>query len=242
MRRLFTILLLTVLLALGVTVASAQPPIDGTFKTQDGDFLEGRYSVSWPGANDYRDIGNRIHLESFDGSLGTEWRIYCPMIAAVIPTYNNPLPFPDSYVAGFQIIYAGGFVWLDGGPVGPTSPPWSGGDADYSGSINTYIESRGIQVLYGTLTGLNSNHAVTASVNGYSADCITWAIGNTAWLGATSTHGPKPADYPAFLDAACAGTLASGHWGTATDLTLTVNGCQVATEETTWGSVKAKYK
>lgn len=237
MRNAFTVLLLATMLVVGTSIAYAQPPVDGVYKTQDLDFLEGRYSVAWPAGNGYEDIGNVIHQESWNGAaLGTEWRIYCPLIANVLLLYNVPTGPAGTYIAGYQITYTGGTVWLDG------AGPWGGGDPAYTGMITLYSETRSIQVVSDVLTALNSNHNLEAQVMGYAADCMQFAIGNTAWIGDTPQHGPKPADYPAFLDSGCDPTGTAGHWGTSTDLTLTIQGCLVGTEETTWGAVKARYQ
>jgi hypothetical protein len=238
MRNAFTVLLLATMLVVGTATAFAQsnPPLNGTYKTEDLDFLEGRYSVSWPAGNGYEDLGNLIQQESWNGvALGTEWRIYCPFIANVIQLYNVPTG-PGTYIAGYQITYTGGTVWLDG------AGPWGGGDPSYTGMITLYSEIRSIQVVSGTLTALNSNHNLEALVVNYPMDCMQFAIGNTAWIGDTPQHGAKPADYPAFLDDACDPNGTAGHWGTSTDLTLIVEGCLVGTEEATWGAVKARYR
>ena len=236
MRNAFTVLMLSAMLALSVSTAIAQGPQDGIYKTQDGDFLEGRYTVSWPGANSFEDAGNLINVESWDGAaLATEWRIYCPFIATVNTLFYNDLG-GGTVIAKYQIEYTGGSVWLSG------AGPWGGGDAFYTGSVTTYMEIRDVQIIAGTLTGLNSNHNVAASIDGYQPDCVTFAIGNSAWLGTEATHGPKPATFPAYLDSNCDPVGTNGHWGTATDLTLTVSGCSVGTEDTTWGSVKSMYR
>jgi len=237
MRNAFTVLLLSAIIAMCVPVAHAGPPVDGIYKTQDLDFLEGRYSIAWPGGNSYGDVGNVLHCESWDGaSLGTEWRVFCPTIVDTVELYNVPLG-GGSYIAGYQITYAsGGTIWLDGGG------PWGGGDASYTGTIDTYMELRNVQVVAGTLTGLDSNHNLSAHIIGYPADCVTFAIGNSAWIGDTPQHGAKPADYPAYLDSGCGATGTAGHWGTVTDLTLTVEGCEVSTEPSSWGAIKSRYK
>jgi hypothetical protein len=182
-------------------------------------------------------VGNALHAESWDGAtLGTQWKIFCPTIVDTTRFLYLPLG-GGSYIAKYLITYAGGgTVWLDGGG------PWAGGDASYTGTIDTYIEARDVQVVAGTLTGLDSNHNLAAHINGYPSSCVAFAIGNSAWIGDTPQSGAKPADYPAFLDASCNPTGTAGHWGTATDLTIVVQGCELSTEETTWGAVKARYK
>lgn len=235
MRNAFTVLMLATMLAVGVSSALAQPPVDGVYKTQDLDFIEGHYSVSWPAGNSFEDNGNLMHMESWDGAaLGTEWRIFCPFIANVTTLYYNDLG-GGTIIAGYLIEYVGGNVWLSG------SGPWGGGDPAYTGSVTQYRETRNVQIIAGTLTGIDSDHSVNADIDGYQ-ECVTFGIGNSEWFGTTTTHGPKPADFPAFLDANCGATGTAGHWGSATDLTLTVFSCTVSTQDESWGAVKALYR
>lgn len=238
MRNVITVFLLSAMLAMGVSAAYAQPPVDGTYLSDPaGPFLEGRYSISWPGANGYRDPGNILNVESWNGSaLATQWRIYCPIIISSTELYKIPTGGPGTYIASYLITYVGGNVWLDG------AGPWGGGAPSYTGVIDTYIEVRQVQVVSDVLTGADSNHNLSAHILGYPADCVAFAIGNSAWIGDTPQHGAKPAGYPDYLDATCAPAGTSGHWGTATDLTLIVQGCEVGTEATTWGAVKAIYR
>lgn len=240
MRNAFTVLVLSVMLVLGVSAAYAQAPLDGTYKTQDNDFLEGRYSIAWPGGNTYQDANNLLHAESWDsnnGALGSQWKIVCPYIVSVQMLYHvvpNPAD-PTSYVEGWLVTYAGGTVWLDG------SGPWGGGDPSYTGNITSCVSTRGLTVTSGNVVALDMNQSMSADIVGYASDCVTFGIGNTAWLGDTAQQGPKPADFPAFLDSNCDPNGTAGHWGTATDLTITVQGCEVGTEETSWGAVKSLY-
>jgi hypothetical protein len=90
------------------------------------------------------------------------------------------------------------------------------------------------------MVGSVSDHGVSAHLQGYTATCVTWAIGNGVWLG--NSPAPKPADYPDFHDANCGVTGGSGHWGDIRDLTISVQGCAVATQPSTWGGVKALYR
>ena len=55
---------------------------------------------------------------------------------------------------------------------------------------------------------------------------------------------PQGFFFPPFLDDSCqTGTLARGGWGSVTEIALRILGtCTVATEESTWGAVKALYQ
>ena len=237
------VLCLTATVALGVTVAQAQAPVDGTYKTSNGDFLEGRSATSWvTPVNDPPQVGNVLHGQSWDGAvLGTEWEVSCPVVA------NVTLLF-DAVIGGnghraYLIAYVGGTIWLDG------AGPWGGGDPSYNGVIDTYMETRTEQYADGNLVGANSNHNVSAHIVGYPADCVAFAIGNGVLIGDTDPNlipvtdtNVKPADYPDFLQANCAVGGADGHWGDLTDMTLTVQGCLVPVEETSWGAVKSIYR
>ena len=84
---------------------------------------------------------------------------------------------------------------------------------------------------------------------------MAWAIGNGVLRGGTPPGAPLPfnygvlqsvksAGYPDYPTPAC--TLASagvaGHWDDIRDLTLSIQGCAVATQPSTWGNVKAMYR
>jgi len=223
--------------AFGATIALAQAPVDGTYKTSLGDFLEGRSSNAWLAPNTPHVFGNGLHGQSWDGAtLGTEWEISCPTIANVVLLYD--LVIGGNGHRAYLITYVGGTVTLDG------SGPWGGGDPSYNGVIDTYTETRTEQYAGGVLVGHNSNHSVSAHIVGYPADCVAFGIGNGVLIGDTDPNvipgtdtNVLPADYPAFCLA-----VPDGHWGDVTDLTLSVQGCLVPVEETSWGAVKAIYE
>lgn len=233
MRITLTVLSLAMALVLGASLAQAQPPVNGTYKTLNGDFHEGRYSVSWTNGAELQS-GNVLDVESWDGSvLGTEWRIYCPIAVTETKLYDSVSGGNGQQI--WRIDYTGGTVWLSG------TGPWGGGDPSYTGAVSSYTEVRTIQYVGGAVVGENSNHNVSAQLVGYSANCVAFAIGNTAWYGDTN-GGPKPLNYPDFLDSNCGPNGTLGLWGSATDLTLTVQGCVTPVQESTWGSVKARYR
>jgi hypothetical protein len=245
MRKLVILTMLAALLAVGASVVQAQPPVSGTYKTQLGDFLEGRSSTAWPSAANARlTPGNTLHGQSFNGaSLGTEWEL-CGMMIVNVQLIAD-LVFGGNGQRIYLVTYGGGTVTLDG------SGPWGGGDPVYNGIVDSYNETRTIQWANDMVVGANSNHNVSAHILGYTSGCVAWGIGNGALIGDTDPasdpiiYDPtgKPVDYPAYIDAACVATApAGGRWGTFTDLTLTVQGCAVPVEEKTWGGVKKLYE
>lgn len=233
MRNAILISILTVVLAVGAVSVLAGPPANGTYKTSDGDFDEGREASSWAPGGGFTSIGGVLHAESWDGAaLGGDWTIYCPQVVGV-------LLLSDTVVGGnghriYLIDYAGGVIELDGGG------PWAGGDASYTGIIDTYTEIRSVQFIGGVKVASVSDHSVSAHLQGYPETCMTWGIGNGAWLGESPSL--KPPFYPTWLLPNCAGGASSGHWGTFSDMTISVTGCSVPAQEATWGSVKALYR
>ncbi len=243
MRKLFTLVAACALISVTAGLALAQPPVDGTYKTTNGDFLEGRSSTSWATMTGRLMPGNVLNIESFDGtSLGTQWRVYC--MQAINVTLIADLTFGTGTGSKiYQITYVGGVVELDG------SGPWGGGAPLYTGVVDSYTELRTIQYLMGNVTGANSNHSVSGHITGFPAGCIALAVGNGVLIGDTDPNmipgtdtNVKPADYPAFLDPTCAATGTYGRWGNVGDITLTVSGCLVPVEEKTWGGVKKLYE
>ena len=212
--------------------AFAGPPLNGTYRSVDGDFDEGRQATSWLGGG-FLSTGKVLHAQSWSGSaLGGDWQILCPQVVTV-------LLLVDAVSGGnghriYQIDYAGGFLVLDGGA------PWGNGDPSYTGTIDTCVEIRTVMFADDVKVGSISDHSVSAHFQGYTQSCVTWAIGNGAWLG--ETPAVTPADYPTYNDTACNPTASSGHFGDITDLTLSIAGCALSTQSATWGSVKAMYR
>jgi hypothetical protein len=233
MRNAILVSILTAVLVVGAASVYAGPPANGTYKSTNGDFDEGREASSWA-AGDFVGVGNVLHAESWDGAaFGVDWKILCPQVANVFVV----LDLVDGNGNGqriYQITYVGGMIELGG------TGPWAGGDAQYTGIIDTYAEFRTVQYQSNVVVGSVSNHSVSAHLQGYTASCMTWGIGNGAWLG--SSPNMKPADYPDYRDGACAAGPTTGHWGDFRDLTISVQGCAVSTEESTWGGVKAIYR
>ncbi|HEX5133737.1 MAG TPA: hypothetical protein VFX92_14780 [Candidatus Krumholzibacteria bacterium] len=229
MRNAILVSILTVVLAVAAVSVYAGPPLSGTYKSTSGDFDEGYEASSWSGGG-FLGTGNVLHAESWDGSsLGGDWRILCPQVVSV--TLIVDLVFGGNGQRIYLIQYASGTIELGGGG------PWGNGDPVYTGNIDTYYETRTVQYVGGVMNASVSDHSVSAHLLGYTASCITWGIGNGVWLG----DGALPANYPDYRDGACT-PGGSGHYGEIRDLTISVQGCAVATEEKTWGGVKSLYR
>ncbi|HET6350089.1 MAG TPA: hypothetical protein VFH88_13500 [Candidatus Krumholzibacteria bacterium] len=245
MRNAILVSILAGVLVVGAAAVYAGAPIAGTYKSTNGDFDEGTATSSWTG--DFLSPGNVLYGQSSAGGVFTnDWTIQCPMVVAVTPL-GPPLGPTGNF--SYLITYAGGYVTL-GGP----GNPWDGGDAVYTGAIDTYIEIRTIQTAGGLITGAVSNHNVSAHIQGYPSTCIAWAIGNGVLRGGTPPGAPlpflyptlqsvKPAGYPDYHFPGCTSSPNGvGHWDDIRDLTLSIQGCAVATQQSTWGNVKAMYR
>ncbi len=233
MRNAILISILTVVLVAGAATVYAGPPADGTYKSTDGDFDEGREASSWAPGGGFLSLGGLLHAESWDGAtLGVDWKVLCPQVVAV--TLLVDLVFGGNGQRIYQIDYTGGVVELGG------TGPWAGGDAVYTGIVDTYVEIRTVLYTGGVKQGSVSDHSVSAHIQGYPQSCITWGIGNGVWLGESPAI--KPAGYPDYRLPGCSPGANAGHWGDVRDLTVSVTGCGVATREATWGSVKALYQ
>ncbi len=231
MRNAILVSILTAVLVAGSVAVHAGPPVNGTYKSSLGHFDEGREASSWNGG--FLALGNVLHAQSWNGAaLGGHWKVLCPKVTNV--TLIVDLVFAGNGQRIYMIEYAGGMVQLDG------SGPWGGGDAMYTGMIDTYVEMRTMQFVSNNMVGSVSNHSVSAKLQGYTTSCMTWGIGNGVWRGNSPTA--KPAGYPDYRDANCNPGPTVGHWGDFRDLTLTVQGCAVSTEESTWGGVKSIYR
>jgi hypothetical protein len=234
MRNSKLVLIMLVILAATATAALAGAPFDGVYKSSDGDFNEGREASWWMsvfGLGSFLSTGNVLHAESWDGStLGTDWKILCPMVVKV--TLIADMTSGGWGQRIYQLDYAGGYLELSG------AGPWGNGDALYTNLIDTYYEFRTIQYEAGLKTGSVSDHLVTAHSNIYKK-CFTWGIGNGVWLGEGD---PPPIDYPEFRENRACRRDKFGHWGDIRDLTLTIQGCTVSTETSSWGAVKAMYR
>jgi len=234
-------ILVSVLTAALVTVSAtgfAGPPLSGDYKSTLGDFDEGTAASLWAGS--FLASGNVLFAQSVAGGVFTgDWLIHCPFVVSVIPTGGVLICGTGNL--DYMIVYAGGYVQL-GGP----GTPWDGGDASYTGLLDSFVEFRTIQYLSGVLKGSTSDYALSAHLQGYAQSCMTWAIGNGVLRGGTGFVAPlqsvKPAGYPDYHNVACVVSGTVGHWDDVRDLTLSITSCPVATQQSTWGAVKSIYR
>jgi hypothetical protein len=246
MRNAILVSILTVVLVVGAAAVYAGPPIAGTYKSTDDDFDEGTATTGWivPG---YFSAGNVIFARSHDGVAFTnDWQINCATVQ------NAVLLVPKFGANGqeiWQITYAPGSGVQLGGP----GNPWNGGDATYVGIIDYYTEIRTVQYISNAVVGAVSDHSLGAHIQGYPESCALWGIGNGVLRGGTPGGTPaftyptlqsvKSLGYPGFPAPGCFfSENGSGHWDDIRDLTLSITGCAVATQQSTWGNVKAMYR
>ena len=230
MRNAILISVLSAVLVAGAASVYAGPPLNGVYKSSDGDFDEGRESSGWVGGG-FLTEDNVLHALAWDGAvLGGDWRITCPYVVTVDLVAD--LVFFGNGSRIYQITYTGGTFSLGGNG----GQPWANGDASYTGTLTDFTELRTLLFTNNVMVGSDSDFAFNGQVNGYSQSCIN-GIANGAWLG----NGAAPANYPTYLTANCTAG-GSGHFADTRDLTLTIAGCSVATEQTTWGTVKSLYR
>jgi len=244
MRHAILVSILTGALIVGAAAVYAGPPIAGTYKSTDGDFDEGT-ATSFEAGQGYFANSNYLYGQSTSGGVFTnDWTI-CAQVQSAVKLVPKGGP---TGIEIWQITYTGsGYVTL-GGP----GNPWDGGDAVYTGIVDTYVEIRTVSFVNNSIVGAVSDHAISAHLQGYNESCVTWAIGNGVLRGGNTGLPPftyptlqsvKPAGYPGYAGAACIpGPNGHGHWDDVRDLTLSITGCTVATEQKTWGEVKSMYR
>jgi hypothetical protein len=245
MKNVILVLALTAVLVVSAAAAFAGAPLSGTWKSTNGDFDEGTATSSWVGGH-YLTAGNILYGRSYNGGFTNDWTINCPVAVAVVPL-GAPIGPLGNFT--YMITYTGGYITL-GGP----GNPWNGGDAVYTGIIDTYVEIRTIQTASGKIVGAVSDHSVSAHISGYPESCVAWGIGNGVLRGGTAPGAPLPfnytvlqsvksAGYPDYPNAVCTlGPNGVGHWDDIRDLTLSITGCAVPTQPSTWGSIKSMYR
>jgi len=237
--------LIVVLLSLVIAVpVLAGPPADGTYKSTDigGTMLTGFYSETWNPTK--MTPGNTVNEASYDGAtLGTQWKWYCAYVAAApVLLYNGVNGTTGNGQKIWQVTYTNGMAWLDG------AGPWAGGDAFYSATVDTWIATVTEQYQNFVETGTVKTVNATASFLGYPEVCIVLALSNLQKHGDGPTlpaANPPLYEYPVFMDGgSCAslGTTGPGEWGEVDDITYSILGCTVKTEQSSWGHVKSLYR
>ena len=231
MKRVLAVLTTTMMTLGIVSAAWAAAPLPNLYESLTATILEGRQATAWPGGNGRYDVGNVIQAASYNGALGTEWTISCPVMAAVNVTYDGV----DGNGIGIRIVqidYVGGVMTLDG------AGAWGNGDAEYYGVIDSYTEIRTLTYVFNNVTGTNEVHSITGHFQGYDSESCFTFDSNGAWVG---DGGGKPGDYPDHVDSNCTTGPTSGRWGTITDIALNITGCAVPVQERSWGQVKKMY-
>ncbi|HPF71112.1 MAG TPA: hypothetical protein PLQ13_10605, partial [Candidatus Krumholzibacteria bacterium] len=82
---------------------------------------------------------------------------------------------------------------------------------------------------------------VSAQFDAYPETCMAFYIGNGTRIATTAIGEMIPANYPDLLDSGCGAGRTTGAAWDFTALTLTIGGCAVDTDNTSWGNLKALY-
>jgi hypothetical protein len=234
MRLGFMLLALTLL----ASTALAGAPIPGVYLSTDmgGLMLTGRFAESWVGTGGHGQIGNTVNAMSWDGSLlGMQWKLSCPHISQGPVLVADTRDGNGTGEVTYRTLYAGGVYWLS------KLGPWADNTVDYDGTLDSFVATTTYQFAFGQLLGIRSNVVTQGHFDDY-AECFEYTINNAAFFGSTD-DGPKPADYPDFLDLSCqSGVLSRGGWGSVTQLALRISGCQIPVEPATWTAAKSLYR
>jgi hypothetical protein len=231
--------LLILLLALLAGSVQAGPPLSGAYKSTDigGLALIGRYTEGWDGGGGAHGIGTTLNAESWDGSaLGTQWKYWCAtevadgvlLVDLVDANGNGSRTYMDCFV--------GGYIWLSG------TGPWGNGDPDYPGVIDRYYEYETVMYQNWVPISAVTNVQALAHFDNYPTTCMTFYISNGTRVATTDLGETIPAGYPGLLNTNCEATRTHGACWDMCALTLNVNGCNVGTQESTWGAIKSMYK
>ncbi len=230
--RIATMAILILLAFVAPAAVSAATPAPGTYTTITGDFLNGRGSESWRNAPDNKSWDHVFNSESWDGSaLGTEWYTRCGVGNTSVTSVSLDANGTGSIT--YQTVYTGGIFWLS------KNGPWGDGVNDQSGILNQTMENTTVQMVDSVAVAAVSNIHTSGIFD--SGCTLTFAIGNGSGRGDTDLLA-KPADYPDFLDLACAsGNRDRGSWGDLLTITMEID-CPTPVEPTTWGAVKVRYQ
>jgi hypothetical protein len=251
MRTAIVVSILAAVLGLGVA-AYAAPPIEGTYKTSNGDFDEGTATHRWQRSYlDVTDLNTMYGRSTSGGVFTNDWTLGCSDVVQM--TLLVPKVGPNGQEI-WKIDYRPGAYFNLGGP----GNPWNGGDATYVAITDYQTEIRTVQYANDLVVGAVSDHSLAAHFQNYHETCVAWAIGNGTLRGGTVLPGPdgvnfdhsvlqsvKPAGYPDFPIGQGNCTLLPdqfGHWEDVRDLTLSITGCTVKTQQSSWGAVKAMYR
>ncbi len=227
--------IITMLLA-GASLAG--PPLPGAYDSTDmgGPVDVGRYTEGWDPAGSAMQAGTTLQAESWDGAaLGMQWRYWCATLASDGVLLTDNVDGNGNGNRTYMKIFIGGFIWLSG------TGPWANGDADYPGTIDSYVEFETITYDNWVEIAAITNVQASAHFDNYPDECVTFYIGNGSLAASTDLGDPVPPDYPSLMDTACGDTRVDGAFWDFFTITLSITGCTTPTRDTTWGAVKAMY-
>ena len=249
MKRLLPALVLTLIAITAVSNPIIPPPINGIYFSNDlpeGAFNTGYFSESWVDPGTHGQIGNTVNAASWNGTvLGAEWRFWCTSIDVPPQLVDDTRDENGTGEVTWRTHYGAGNFWLS------EEGPWSFDNSiDFTGLITSFTTRTTYQYVADVVTGIRSN--ITAeglfdNLGGnWTPECVEYTISNAAFFG-TTEDGPRPNEFPPFLDpAACPGDdpgLTRGGWGSVTQITLTIRDCGIIpTESASWGKVKSFYR
>jgi hypothetical protein len=218
--------------------AQAGPPLTGTFTSEAGQVSHGRHTESFANAGDFLTVGNAVNAASWNGAtLGVQWSYSCPDIVSTVLLADLVNPVTGDGQKIYKKTFTGGTFAMNG-----AGEAWDGGDATYTGVISYYSETT--TIIFGNFERVNAVTDITWSghFDGPGYPCVQWAA-NGATLGDTSDGSMLPAGFPPFANPTdCSLGRSHGIWWQDSDVTMTIYGCTVPSEESTWGNIKALYE
>ncbi len=232
--------IVTLAMLAGTAVASyAAAPLVGNYMSTDigGTISAGRYSEGWLSGGGALLNGTTQNCGSWNGSaFGTEWKYTCGTQITNGMLILNNVNGSGNGNRTYACTYVGGVFWLSG------TGPWANGDTDYPGHFDSYVEYETIQYVNWVPISAVTNIQSSAHFDNYPNQCMAFSIANGVRVGTTDLGGVKPANYPDFLTPACAPTLTNGAWWNFLSMTISVmGGCEVPTQPSTWGDIKARF-
>lgn len=236
MRSAIVISLLLTFMMSGAVFAAA--PINGDYQSTDlgGPVLLGRYTEAWDAGGSATMSGTTLNAESWDGmTLGTQWRYWCATESSDAVLLVNNVNSSGNGNRTYMKTFSGGYIWLSG------SGPWANGDPDYPGTIDSYTEFETIMYTNWVPIAAVTNVQAIAHFDNYPEQCMTWAIGNGSRAASTEVGDPIPSNYPDLLDPMCEATRSEGAFWNMFTMTLSISGCAVSAEESTWGAIKSLH-
>jgi hypothetical protein len=218
--------------------AQAGAPLSGTYTSEAGQVSHGRHTESFANDGDFLTIGNAINAASWnDVSLGVQWSYSCPDISSTLLLIDLVDPITGNGQKMYKKYFTGGTFVMNG-----TGEAWDGGDAVYTGVINFYSETT--TIIFSNFQRVNAVTDITWTgyFDGLYYPCVQWAA-NGATIDDTSGGSTLPADFPPFVNPGdCSLGRTHGIWWQDSDVTMTIYGCTIPTEGSTWGNIKALYE